>query len=439
MSVVVVGGGLAGLAAAARLAEEGLRPHLLEARKGLGGRASALTDLVTGLRVDNGQHILMGCNRSVRAFLERVGAADALWWQPRLELDLASKSHGRLRLRIPPLPGSLAAMAGLLTTRGLRWGERIGAASALAAFLSGGAGLRMKTVSEVLDGLATPPAARAHFLDPLVVATLNDDPRRASAEALEAVAREAFAAGVKGSALGLPRRDLESAFAEPARRFIEGLGGRVETQRPAEAVLAEKGRVEGLRLEGGEVLRARAVVVAVPPWSLASLVPLGTVPEGLEELPTSPIVSATLWLDRPVMEEPLIALVGTTAQWAFNRTRLLGLKGPGQVIAITVSAADETVGAPKAEIVETFLEDLRSLLPRAREARLEHWVVVKERRATVPWRPAHMEVRPKARSPLGGLYLAGGWMAPGLPDTLEAAARSGEEAAEALLADGAAS
>ena len=434
--IIVVGGGVAGLAAAVRLAEADLRPTLLESRKSLGGRATAFVDPATGHRVDNGQHLLMGCNHSVKSLLGRIGAADGVIWQPRLDLVFASASHGRVRFRFPPVGGFTAAVAGLLTASGLAWADRLGAARALRTFLRGGPELDGRSVAEVLDRVGTSAAARAHLIEPLALATLNDRPSRALASALAAVVREAFGRDPAAAGLGLPRIDLEDLFARPAHRFIEARGGRVETQRPVEAIVVGERGVEGVVLASGEDREARAVVAAVPPWALASLLPAGARPEGLEKLPTSPIVSATLWLDRPALDELLVGLVGTTAQWAFNRSRLLGLEGPGQVVAITVSAADELVPETKAVIVETLMEDLRRLVPAARSARVEHAVVVKERRATVPLRPAETTPRPGSRTPVPGLYLAGGWTDTGLPDTLEGSARSGDGAADAVLADG---
>ena len=435
MSVVVVGGGVAGLAAASRLAEAGRSPTLFEARRRLGGRASSFTEPATGHRLDNGQHLLMGCNSSVRAFLDRIGSADAVAWQPRLDLPLASKSHGDLRLRFPRLPGALAALTGLLTMTGLSWADRMGAARAVNELLRGGAKLADLTVAELLDGLGCSEAARDHIVEPLTLAALNDAPRTASAAALAAVVREAFGGGAEAAGLGLPRKDLESLFALPARRYIEDRGGRVETARPVEAVAAGGRGVEGVVLAGGEAVWADAVVAAVPPWVLKGLLSDEMALEGLEALPVSSIVSATFWFDGEVMDEPLVGLVGTRAQWAFNRSRLLGLAGPGQVVAVTVSAADELLKLPKEAIVEILLEDLRSLKPQAASARLERAVVVKERRATVPIRPGESPGRPGARSAAPALYFAGGWTATGLPDTLESAVRSGEAAAEALLAD----
>lgn len=434
--VVVVGGGVAGLAAACRLAEEGAELVLFESRKTLGGRATAFTDPASGQLVDNGQHLLMGCNEAVKGFLAQTGSQNGVLWQSRLDLPLASSSLGRLRLRLPALPGVLSGLAGMLTLRGLPWADRLDAARALNVFIRGGSSLAGKTVQEVMEGLGTSEAARSHLLEPLAVAVTNDSPKRASALALSAVVREAFGGGAAGAGLGIPRRDLESLLALPARRFIEARGGRIETQRPVEGLLVGPEGVEGVTLAGGESVEARAVVAAVPPWSLEALAPPDALPEGIEKLEASPIVSATFWLDRPVVEEHVIGLVGTTAQWVFNRSRLLGLNGPGQVIALTVSAADHLVSEPKQAIIETFLEDLRRLLPEAGPAGLEHAVVVKEQRATVPLRPEEPHPRPGCRSKLSGLYLAGGWTSKELPDTLEASVRSGREASEALLADG---
>ena len=72
--VIVIGGGFAGLSAAVELARRGEKVLLLEARPRLGGRATAFTDRHTGERVDNGQHVLLGCYHETFAFLKTIGA-----------------------------------------------------------------------------------------------------------------------------------------------------------------------------------------------------------------------------------------------------------------------------------------------------------------------------------------------------------------------------
>src|SRR5439155_3350944 len=112
---IVVGGGFAGLAAATRLAEQGARVLVLEARPTLGGRATAFTDPATGERVDNGQHVLLGCYRDTFKFLERVGAMDYVQVQDRLTVDMVDRDGCASRLACPSLPAPFNLLGGLIT------------------------------------------------------------------------------------------------------------------------------------------------------------------------------------------------------------------------------------------------------------------------------------------------------------------------------------
>src|SRR5450755_2117911 len=72
--VVVVGGGLAGMAAAVALDAVGVNVTLLESRKSLGGRAGSFEDPQTGEELDNCQHVLLGCCTNLLDFYRRIGA-----------------------------------------------------------------------------------------------------------------------------------------------------------------------------------------------------------------------------------------------------------------------------------------------------------------------------------------------------------------------------
>jgi len=85
--VVILGGGIAGIAAAMDLLDRGRTVTLVEARTFLGGRAFSFTDAKTGLTLDNGQHVIVGCCTEFIAFLDRLGARDLWFLQDRFSLS----------------------------------------------------------------------------------------------------------------------------------------------------------------------------------------------------------------------------------------------------------------------------------------------------------------------------------------------------------------
>src|SRR5688572_29480363 len=188
--VVVVGGGFAGLSAACRLAEEGVRVLVLEARPQLGGRATAFVDRETGELVDNGQHVLFGCYRATFEFLARIGAGANVRRQPALELPCYDASGQRSVLKCPRLPAPLHLLAGVLAWDPIPWRERLGAVRLAAPLLAARRQLRRdgafdagaggETVQEWLLRHGQGPTLTAWLWEPLAVAALNQSVRHAS-------------------------------------------------------------------------------------------------------------------------------------------------------------------------------------------------------------------------------------------------------------------
>jgi hydroxysqualene dehydroxylase len=440
-NLVVIGGGFAGLAAGVALAEQGARVTVLEARPRLGGRASSFVDAATGALVDNGQHALMGCYRRTLAFLDRIGAGNKVHRQESLHVDLAHPRLGAGAIACPPWPSPLHLVGGLLRYRLLSRVERVSALRAGLLLM----GMRRRhdprladyTVDVVLAALGQSEHARASFWNPVAVATLNESPARAAAGPFVEVLARAFFRSRADSQFVLPRVGLGDLYTDDARRFVEQRGGHVWIHAQAAALEVAGDAVRGVVLRDGRRLDADGCVAAVPPAALSTFLPpaLKSSFAGLDRLETSPIVSTTMWFDRPVLRGDFLGLLGTTTQWAFNRTRLLGEQGPGQCVSAVISAGRDVVEWDSARVTATVLADLRSVVPAAVPARLERSVVVKEKHATVSPTPAAERLRPPAVTPLRGFVLAGDWTATGLPPTIESAVESGERAAS-LLGEG---
>jgi squalene-associated FAD-dependent desaturase len=467
--VIIIGGGFAGLSAAALLAEAGRRVLVLDARPQLGGRATAFVDRVTGELVDNGQHVLFGCYYETFDFLRRVGADGNVRLQRSMTVPYLDRSGRRSELRCPPLPPPLHLLAGVLDWEALPWRDRLSVIRMARPILSARRTVARDpsavltpdgtTVSRWLEQAGQRKRLREWLWDPLAVAALNQSPDEAAAETFVRVLAALFGPRASDAALALPTRPLHVAYAEPARTFIGERGGVARTGTLARVTVPD-GATEG-RFQvdvRGEPTAYGPVISAVPWFALGALFG-GTPPSSLQEIvanastmESKPIVTVNLWYDTMVMDEPFVGLPGRTVQWVFDKRAIVEDEGPdhspnGSVtsdgrraarashLSLVSSGADAIVQQQDDALIASAALEIEEALPRARRARLTHATVIREKRATFSLAPGQ-PVRPGTRTPVRGLYLAGDWIDTRLPGTIESAVVSGHRAARALLEDG---
>jgi zeta-carotene desaturase len=220
-----------------------------------------------------------------------------------------------------------------------------------------------------------------------------------------------------------------------AKAYIEARGGRVQTGCGVKQILIAEGACRGVEL-GGEKLEGVPVISAVPWHHLAVVMPgelLRTEPffAAALALRPAPIISISLWFDAPITDLEFAGLRGTTIQWLFDKSRILSASD--HYVSLVLSGAHEHVSRSKEELLAIALHELGDMLPAVRKAKLLHSLVIKERFATFSPSPEAEPLRPPARTPIRGLFLAGDWTATGLPATIEGAVQSGYTAARALL------
>lgn len=436
--VVVIGAGFAGLSAAVRLARDGARVRVVEARNRLGGRATAFRDRATGVRVDNGQHVLLGCYRDTRAFLHDIGADDHLRFERQLGVTMVDRDGVVSRLDCSGLPAPLHLVAGVFEWSALSWSDRwpvlrVGGQIRTAQKQLAGRSERLpaspgETVTQWLVRNGQTPRTRQMLWEPLALAALNQKPDVAAAPPFVRVLAEMFTADPGDAAIALPARPLDEMYAEPARRFIEAHGGSVTTGT-AQIVL-KAGRVERI-VVGSEELNADCAIAAVPWFALPGLfqgdvAPLEGVCRAAAATDPSPIVTIHLWLDRPVLDQPLIGLPGRALQWVFDQ-RLTADAGALHLTLVSSGAAD-LLSMQNDALIALGQAELADALPSSRAARLVSATVVREPRATFSLAPGQ-PARPQTRTQVKGLLLAGDWIDTGLPATIESAVRSGHAAA----------
>ena len=452
---IVIGGGFAGLAAATLLAEQGARVLVLEARPAAGGRATAFTDPATGERVDNGQHVLLGCYRDTFRFLDRIGATSHVEVQDRLTVDMIDRSGRASRLRCPSLPPPLNLLAGVMTWRALSWRDR------MAATRIGGVAGRKAPRYERGDGtfVGRPPGrpdetvrqwlVRHHqtprlvemLWEPLAVAALNESIDVASAEPFERSLTEMLGSSPRDASIALPLKPLDELYVVPARRYLETHGGEVRTNAPARIQLTRSGAGDHGAppqvIVRQETFTAATVICAVPWFALPELfldppASLGATLDAAARTAASPIVTVNLWFDRIVTDHALVGLPGRTMQWVFDKRRVFGEQASH--LSLVSSGAERIVSLTNEELIELATREVRGALPAARGAAVRRAVVVREKRATFSVAPGQPQ-RPQTKTPISGLFLAGDWIDTGLPATIEGAVRSGHEAASLALSN----
>ena len=431
---VIVGGGFAGLSAAARLASIGARVLVLEARSRLGGRATAFLDRETGELVDNGQHVLLGCYRETFAFLRLIGAANNTVAQAELALTSIDRDGRVSRLRCPSLPSPLHLVAGVFTWSALGWRDKLSVlkmAGPLRRAQPTRTEITDETVEQWLVRNGQTPRLREMLWDPLALAALNQPASVAAAGSFARVLAEMFGPDPSAAAIVLPTKPLHVMYAEPARTFVESKGGAVRTG------VAARIRLENQSVAcvdaAGESIHAPAVICAAPWFAWTGIfegdvAPIAATLDAARCTTASPMVTVNLWFDRVVMDEPFVGLPGRLMQWVFDKRAVFGASASH--LSLVSSGAADVVAWTNQKLIETALEDLRGALPRVRQAAVTRATVIREPRATFSLAPGQ-PARTSTHTAVRGLFLAGDWVDTGLPATIESAVRSGHLAAEA--------
>ena len=409
--VHIIGAGISGLSAAVRLANENFKVHVHEATQQAGGRCRSYFDAATNLTIDNGNHLLLSGNRHALAYARSIGTEAGLVGPKRAQfpfVDLKTGQRWQLDLGDGRLPLWVFDEARRVPDTGLL--DYLALTPLIWAAQS-------KLVGDAIPCEGT---LYQRLVQPLLLAALNVDPPEGSAGLAGAIVRETLLAGGRACRPLIAREGLSAVLVEPAIKLLQAKGASIRFGHELREFGMSANAVCELKF-GDEVVaigREDAVVMAVPPRPASALLPGLKTPSKFRA-----IVNAHFRFEPPRDMPPIMGVVGGLVEWLFAFP---------QRLSITISNGDRLVDMPREELAQAIWRDICKAGGVAGE--LPPWQIVRERRATFEATPEQNALRPGASTSWKNLFLAGDWTDTGLPATIEGSVRSGDRAADLVLA-----
>jgi squalene-associated FAD-dependent desaturase len=410
-TVHIIGAGISGLSAAVRLANANYVVHVHEATQQAGGRCRSYFDAATNLTIDNGNHLLLSGNRHALAYARSIGTEAGLVGPKRAQfpfVDLTTGQRWQLDLGESRLPLWIFDEARRVPDTGL-----LDYLALMPLIWAGNSKL-------VGDAIPCRGTLYQRLVQPLLLAALNVDPPEGSAGLAGAVVRETLLAGGQACRPLIARDGLSAVLVEPAIKLLQDKGASIRFGHELRELGMSAGNLSELKFGDDAVAVGPddAVVLAVPPRPAASLLPGLKTPSKFRA-----IVNAHFRFDPPKDMPPILGVVGGLVEWLFAFP---------QRLSVTVSNADRLVDMPREELALAIWRDICQA--GGVEGELPPWQIVRERRATFEATPEQNALRPGASTALKNLFLAGDWTDTGLPATIEGSVRSGNRAADLVLA-----
>lgn len=445
-TVLIVGGGLAGLTAAKYLSDGGYAVTLLEKRPILGGKVSAWKD-AEGDWIETGLHAFFGAYEDIYTLMRELGTYDNIDWKKH-ELTYTLEGGERFSFATVNLPSPFHLLPAAFKNRYFTLAERLTLVKALGPMLFGSAKYftsqdkfsyeqwheRWGISRRMLKKMFMPMALSLKFLPPDEISAKI---------VLDVIG--IFLRQNKASRMGLLKGSPDELLTGPIADYVRKKGGVVRTEAKVKEVLldeTDRHKLAGVILEDGERLTADNYLFALPMHNLKKLIPTElydteTFFANLRNIQSVPVISVQLWLDRQVsyVDNLLFSPDGFIPVYTDmgNSNPEYNCDGKSR-FHCCVAPAKDLIKKSDAEIIETVWGNLQSVFPDgSKDAKIEKAVVVR-----IPWSvynpaPGIDQFRPSQETPVKNLWLAGGYTHQKFYDSMEGAVQSGKLAAQKVI------
>ncbi len=419
---IVIGGGFAGLTSAAYLVNSGINIELLEASQKLGGRAYSFKDKETGLVLDNGQHIMMGCYKETLKFFDLIGAKENLLFQDHLKVNFVAEGFKIFPLNASKLFYPFNLLLALLNYKAISLSERLKLLKFfLKLYLYSDRDLEKISVYEWIELENQNENIRKAFWEILAVGALNTNINKVSAKIFSDILKQIFFRGNKAAAIILPKFGLTGTYCNKAQKFIEEKGGTINLSEQVLGFEIIDNKIISIKTSKREIKNFDYVISAIPFYALEKILSgrfLSYVP-----FKYSAILSCHVKLKEKKLNDHFYGFINSKVHWVFNHENHL---------TIVISDANNFIDKPKEELFEMIISELEKFIYINRSD-ISSYKILKEKRATFIPSKDVINNRNKQITDIRNLFLAGDWVDTNLPSTIESAVKSGRVAADFIL------
>lgn len=426
--IIIIGGGLSGLAAGVLLSEAGYEVEIYEARNHLGGRAYSFFDNKTGIMLDNGQHIMMGCYQCTLKFLKLIGSYDKLDIQQNLFLKYRDINNQEFNLECNNYIAPLHIVSGLrklpfITNSDLFNFARLGIKIFSQKILKK---VNAKTALEILKDTGQRKEVIESIWKPIIISAMNAKPEEVSGSLFLDTIYELFFRHNFFSCIILPKTGLSQIFSEPAKNKIISNGGKVFTGKRITNFFISENQIKEVTLSDGTIVEGDFFLSAIPHHDINKFPELKNSLNllNIEKIKTSPIIGIYILFNKSIIKDKILFLLKTKTQVLFNKSKICNLQDDNQLLSLVISSAEEFVGVETVKLKEMIMKELSFVFPSIKEENILDFRVIKERRATSLLSPDINILRPNSSTKLENFFLLGDWTNTGLPATIESAIKS---------------